>query len=120
MSKFFIIASFIAFIVTSCKAKNEVLYPEIINIKTIVKSEDVILVDVRKAEDFQKGSAKNAINIPLDKLEENLSKLNGKKVVVFCQKGKQADKAVIELKKKGVGVYDGSTWRNVKAIQEEK
>ncbi|WP_435523057.1 hypothetical protein [Chryseobacterium indoltheticum] len=40
--------------------------------------------------------------------------------MVFCNKGIQADQAVEILKKNGVEVYDGTTWKNVKAIQQEK
>ncbi|WP_449400193.1 hypothetical protein [Chryseobacterium wanjuense] len=40
-------------------------------------------------------------------------------MVVFCNKGIQADEAVQILKKNGVEVYDGTSWKNVKAIQDE-
>ncbi len=93
--------------------------PEV-NIKEVVKSSDVTLVDVRVPEQYAEGTAKNAINIPLAEIENSAEALKGKKVVVFCNKGMQADQAIEILKKKGVEVYDGTTWKNVKAIQEEK
>ena len=49
----------------------------------------------------------------------NIETLKGKKVVVFCNKGVQADQAMEILKKNGVEAYDGTSWKNVKAIQDE-
>ena len=43
-----------------------------------------------------------------------------KKVVVFCNRGIQADKAIEILKKNGVeNVVDGTSWKNVKALQDQ-
>lgn len=90
------------------------------NIGEVVNSPNVTIVDVRIPEQFQEATAKNAINIPLAEIESRSSELQGKKVVVFCNKGIQADDAVKILKKNGVEVYDGTTLDNVKAIQNLK
>ncbi|ASK31084.1 hypothetical protein CEY12_13630 [Chryseobacterium sp. T16E-39] len=100
---------------TTATAQNNALP----NIKEVVNSNDVTLVDVRVPEQYKEGTAKNAINIPLADIQSNIGSLKGKKVVVFCNKGIQADQAVQILKKNGVDVYDGTSWKNVKAIQEE-
>ncbi|MBK1894925.1 rhodanese-like domain-containing protein [Chryseobacterium paridis] len=89
------------------------------NIKEIVNSNDVTLLDVRVPEQYKEGTAKNAINIPLAQIPNNIDALKGKKVVVFCNKGIQADQAMEILKKNGVEAYDGTSWKNVKAIQDE-
>ncbi|WP_415329456.1 rhodanese-like domain-containing protein [Chryseobacterium sp. MMS23-Vi53] len=60
----------------------------------------------------------NAINVPLAEIQKNPTSLKGKKVVVFCNKGIQADEAVKILKKNGVEVYDGTSVENIKAIQK--
>ncbi|WP_370896611.1 rhodanese-like domain-containing protein [Chryseobacterium gossypii] len=90
------------------------------DIRDVVNSPDVTLVDVRIPEQYEKGTAKNAINIPLAETQNNTHVLKGKKVVVFCNKGIQADQAVEILKQNGVDVYDGTSWENVRAIQNEK
>jgi len=90
------------------------------NIREVVNSSDVTLVDVRIPEQYSEGTAKNAVNIPLADLQNNIETLKGKKVVVFCNKGIQADQAMEILKKNGIEAYDGTTWKNVKAIQAEK
>jgi rhodanese-related sulfurtransferase len=109
------------FALNSCKTKAVAEENNVkTNIKEVVKSSDVVLVDVRIPEQYSEATAKDAVNIPLAELQNNIENLKGKKVVVFCNKGIQADQAVEILKKNGVEVYDGTTWKNVKAIQQEK
>lgn len=106
-------------VLTACKSSHTVITPKP-NIKEVVNSADVTLVDVRIPEQYQAGTAKGAINIPLAEIQNNIDSLKGKKVVVFCNKGIQADQAMEILKKNGVEADDGTTWKNVKAIQDEK
>lgn len=107
------------FVLTACKTVRTTEVSKG-NIKEAVNSSDVTLVDVRIPEQYAEGTAKNAINIPLAEIQNHIETLKSKKVVVFCNKGMQADQALEILKKNGVEVYDGTTWKNVKAIQEEK
>ncbi|SMP05967.1 rhodanese-like domain-containing protein [Chryseobacterium profundimaris] len=109
----------LALMLNSCKTHSSATLPDR-NIKEVVKSQDVVLVDVRIPEQYTEGTAKNAINIPLAELPEKAESLKGKKVVVFCNKGIQADQAMEILKKEGIEAYDGTTWKNIKAIQDEK
>ena len=102
----------------ACKTNNTAIAPKA-DIKEIVNSSDVTLVDVRIPEQYAAGTAKNAVNIPLAEIQNNIETLKGKKVVVFCNKGIQADQAMEILKKNGVETYDGTSWKNVKAIQDE-
>lgn len=104
--------------VSSCKTTHSIDVPKT-NIKEVVTSSDVTLVDVRIPEQYAAGTAKNAINIPLADIQNNIESLKGKKVVVFCNKGVQADQAMEILKKNGVEAYDGTSWKNVKGIQDE-
>ncbi|MCI3937485.1 rhodanese-like domain-containing protein [Chryseobacterium aahli] len=90
------------------------------DIKELVKNSETILVDVRIPEQYAEETAKDAINIPLAEIQNKAESLKGKKVVVFCNKGIQADEAVEMLKKNGVEVYDGKTLDNIKAIQNLK
>ncbi|BAP33857.1 rhodanese-related sulfurtransferase [Chryseobacterium sp. StRB126] len=103
---------------SSCKTTHSMKAPKA-NIKEVVTSSDVTLVDVRIPEQYAAGTAKNAINIPLAEIQNNIETLKGKKVVVFCNKGVQADQAMEILKKNGVEAYDGTSWKNVKGIQDE-
>lgn len=112
---------FIAIILTltACKTTSTSLIQKT-DIKAVVNSSDVTLVDVRIPEQYEAGTAKGAVNIPLAEIQSNIESLKGKKVVVFCNKGIQADQAMETLKKNGVEAYDGTSLQNVKAIQNEK
>ncbi|MDM1556449.1 MULTISPECIES: rhodanese-like domain-containing protein [Chryseobacterium] len=107
-----------ALALNSCKTTHSAETPKA-DIKEVVTSSDVTLVDVRIPEQYAAGTAKNAINIPLAEIQKNSETLKGKKVVVFCNKGVQADQAMEILKKNGVEAYDGTSWKNVKGIQDE-
>lgn len=86
----------------------------------LVKDSETVLVDVRVPQQYAEGTADKAINIPLAEIQNKAESLKGKKVVVFCNKGIQADDAVEILKKNGIEVYDGKTLDNIKAIQNLK
>lgn len=93
-----------------------------VNLKEIVTNPETTLVDVRIPEQFEKKTAKGAVNIPLAKIEDNIDFFKKqKKVVIFCNSGFQANKAVEILQKNGVeNVYFGKTLDNIEAIQNEK
>jgi rhodanese-related sulfurtransferase len=104
---------------SACKTAHVAEAPKA-NIKDVINSSDVTLVDVRVPEQYAEGTAKNAVNIPLAEIQNNAESLKGKKLVVFCNKGIQADQAMEILKKNDIDVYDGTSWKNVKAIQDQK
>lgn len=119
-SKIFVYLLATSLVASSCKTTAVTQTNSPINIKEVVNSNDVTLVDVRVTEQYKEGTAKNAMNIPLAEIQNNIDTLKGKKVVVFCNKGIQADQAMEILKKNGIDAYDGTSWKNVKAIQDEK
>lgn len=52
------------------------------------------VVDVRSPEEFRSGHIKNAINIPLQKLDESIGKLKkDKPVIVYCASGNRSASA---------------------------
>ena len=75
------------------------------------EEKDVILLDVREEAEVMAYSIPNAINIPLGKLRDNLSKLDkSKKIIVFCAVGVRAYNGVRILKQNGfenVKIYPG-------------
>lgn len=108
--------------ISSCKSvsvENETSRTEI---KKMVTDTETVLVDVRIPEEFSEKTAKGAINIPLATIEQNLDFLKKQKqIVVFCNRGRQAEQAVELLKKNGItNVYSAKTVQNVEAIQNEK
>ncbi len=74
-----------------------------------------VLIDVRTPSEFSAGHAKGATNIPLDKINANVSKIKQlkKPVVLCCQSGMRSGQATAILKGAGVqDVYNGGGWHN--------
>lgn len=68
------------------------------------KAADVIVVDVRKEDEFKAGHIKGAINIALEDIEAELSELEAykdKTVVLYCNTGNRSGKAGTQLVEKG-------------------
>jgi len=86
-----------------------------------VISDGAFLVDVRTPGEFTTGSAKGAVNIPLDKVSGQLEKFKGKnKIVVFCRSGNRSSQAKSILEQNGFkNVLNGGTWENVNKIIKE-
>ncbi len=79
------------------------------------------LIDVRTEKEFAGGSARGAINIPLDQVESRIAEFKKEKeIVVFCRSGNRSGQAKTILNKHGINsVLNGGAWGNVKKIQEE-
>lgn len=77
-----------------------------------------LILDVRNEDEFAKGHLKNAIQIPVKELKENLSdieKFKDELVLIYCRSGKRSAEAVDILKENGfknlVHMKDGiSKW----------
>ena len=87
--------------------------------------QDVIIngaffVDVREPMEFESGSAKGAINIPLGTIPENLNQFKDKQnIVVFCRSGARSAQAKAFLDANGISnVYNGGAWQNVAMMQQ--
>lgn len=89
------------------------------NLAGIIK-EGAFLVDVRSPGEFAGGSAKGAVNIPLDMIAQHLQKFSGKKnIVVFCRSGNRSSQAKSILERNGFNnVINGGTWDAVAALQK--
>ncbi len=81
-------------------------------------SDDAFLVDVRSKEEFNSGSCKGAVNIPLDQIQNHLSKFKEKKnIVVFCRSGMRSSQAKSILERNGFSnVTNGGTCDNVNRL----
>ena len=73
------------------------------------------LVDVRSPREFAGGSVKGAVNIPLDNIQNEISKFKSKEnIIVFCRSGTRSSQAKSYLEQKGfTNVTNGGTWNNV-------
>lgn len=72
-----------------------------------------IILDVRNKGEFISGHIKNAINIPVDQLNQNLSKLKDKDrcIICCCASGMRSGTAKRILESHGYkAVYNGGGW----------
>ncbi len=63
------------------------------------KPESILIVDVRDADEFKKGSFKTAVNIPVENLDKKINDLPDNKPVVFvCSTGARSGEAFYMVK----------------------
>ena len=70
----------------------------------LVNSGDALLLDVRGAAEYKTGHVLNAMNVPvgeIDKRLHELTKFKEKDVLVYCDNGMRASRAIARLKKEG-------------------
>jgi rhodanese-related sulfurtransferase len=85
-----------------------------VNLSEIL-SRKPFLVDVRTPAEFSGGSAKGAINIPLDQVASKIAQFKGKQeIVVFCRSGNRSGQAKAILDRSGIAnVINGGSVNNV-------
>lgn len=71
-----------------------------------------VIVDVRTKTEYQSGHIKGSVNIPLDTLKQNLSKIKKDTVVITCcASGMRSASAKSILKTNGFSeVHNGGGW----------
>lgn len=76
-----------------------------------------LLVDVRTPSEFASGSVTGAVNVPLDRIQQQLAFFKNKQhIVVFCRSGNRSYQAKLVLERNGIsGVVNGGTWQKVNA-----
>ena len=79
------------------------------SLATLVNEKDAFLVDVRSEKEFDQGSALNAVNIPVDKIEKELDQFKGKSnIILFCRAGRRAEAARKLLEKHHIKAINGA------------
>lgn len=82
------------------------------------EKEKYLVIDVRTPEEYKEGHVKHAVNIPLEKISENIEKISAwkeKEVVTYCNTGKKSQKAAEQLIKAGF-----KNVSNAKGVKEFK
>jgi rhodanese-related sulfurtransferase len=74
------------------------------------------IIDVRTKGEYQAGHINGSVNIPLDTIAKNISKINrGKAVITCCASGMRSASAKSILKANGFSeVYNGGGWMSLK------
>lgn len=81
-----------------------------------LKKQGAIIIDVRTKNEFGGGHIKGSINIPLQNLQNRLSKINkDKPIITCCASGMRSATARRILKSNGCKeVYNGGGWMSLK------
>lgn len=77
-----------------------------------------IILDVRSKNEFANGHIKNSVNIPVNQLQQNLSKLKDKDktIITCCASGMRSASAKAILKNNGYkNVYNGGGWMGLES-----
>lgn len=83
-------------------AKNLVTYADLQ--QKIADKEDIVLLDVRTAEEFNSGHIPTAVLLPYDQIEDKSEKLlndKNKEIIVYCRSGRRSAIALDMLVKLG-------------------
>tara|TARA_B100000674_G_C37591701_1_gene801132 strand:- start:286 stop:564 length:279 start_codon:yes stop_codon:yes gene_type:complete len=88
------------------------------NLKELINSDKVTIVDVRTDHEFAGGRVEDSINIPLNEIPNNIDKLKGMQpIVMCCAAGIRSGNAVNYLKQIGLeDVYNGGSWQQVQEM----
>ena len=73
-------------------------------LKSLLKNEGTILIDVRSPQEYQEGHLNQAINIPFYELVSDIDekvKDKDNSIILYCQSGIRSSKVIKELKKLG-------------------
>jgi rhodanese-related sulfurtransferase len=86
-----------------------------VDFKALIE-QGAVIVDVRTKSEFQSGHVKKSINIPLNELPSQLSKLKKEQTIITCcASGMRSASAKSILKQNGfTNVYNGGSWTNLK------
>lgn len=93
----------------------ELIFGKKVNLQEVISNGAVIL-DVRTKGEYQSGHLKRSINIPIDKLPQNIAKLNkNKPIITCCASGSRSASARRMLKSNGFEqVYNGGSWYSLR------
>jgi len=93
----------------------ELIFGKKVDLQQLI-SNGAVIVDVRTKGEYQSGHLKNSINIPIDKLPQNLKKLNkSRAIITCCASGARSGSARRMLKSSGFEeVYNGGSWYSLR------
>lgn len=79
---------------------------EELDLETVMKENDYIIVDVRTKEEYDEAHLVDAINIPYDEIDKNTDLDKEKVILVYCKSGNRSGIAYETLEDLGYSVYD--------------
>lgn len=84
-----------------------------VDFATLVK-QGAMIIDVRSPAEFKGGHIKGAVNMPLQSLQANMSKIpKNKTIITCCASGMRSGSAKSLLKAAGYDVHNGGGWMSL-------
>ena len=84
-----------------------------VDFKALVQ-QGAMIIDVRTPAEFKGGHVKGAVNIPLQSLQANFSKIpKNKTIITCCASGMRSGSAKSLLKAAGYTVHNGGGWTSL-------
>lgn len=86
-----------------------------VDFKALVQ-QGALIIDVRTPAEFNGGHIKGAVNMPLQSLQANMSKVpKNKTIITCCASGMRSGSAKSLLKAAGYTVHNGGGWMSLKS-----
>ena len=78
--------------------------------------EGAVILDVRTPSEFESGHIKGSRNLPLDRIQSQLSEIKklNKPIITVCRSGGRSAAAKSILASAGLTVYNGGPWNVLK------
>jgi phage shock protein E len=85
------------------------------NLETIIKDKNTIIIDVRTPAEFMGGNVVGSINIPLQEIPDRLNEIKkiNAPIVLCCAAGGRSAQAHIFLVQQGIDCHNGGSWFDV-------
>lgn len=88
--------------ILGCKSQSDFVSQADLKQKISASDKNYTLLDVRSSQEYSQGHIQGALHIPHTQVKQNLDKLDkNKQIIVYCQSGYRADKAIEILKQDG-------------------
>jgi rhodanese-related sulfurtransferase len=86
-----------------------------VDFKTLVQ-QGAMIIDVRSPAEYKGGHIKGSVNIPLQSLQSNLSKVpKNTTIITCCASGMRSGSAKSILKSSGYAVHNGGGWSSLRS-----
>ena len=86
----------------------------------IMAEKEFIIIDVRTKEEYESEHIKEAINIPVDQIDDSIQLEKDKNIFVYCRSGARSKKAYNILKELGYSVYDLGAYDSISLSKEKE
>lgn len=104
--KKYLVVLFLMFVTFGCSIQETTDVSKDKTLEKIVMEENYIVLDVRTKKEYEEEHVVDAIHIPYDEIDEDISLDKSKTIIVYCRSGRRSGIATTALEKLGYEVFD--------------